>query len=127
MEEKLLIIKEKKTEKKYRYFFKKKNKIKKYNFKKKKIIKKKNFILIKNIPNKSKYPKIGIIINKKNIKKSIQRNKLKRIIRETFRLKQHKIKKINYLIKIINKKILFLKKKKLFKFFIKIWKTQYIN
>ncbi len=123
--EKYYHIEEKKKEKKYLY--KKfslpklmKIKIKNYNYPKKKIY---NFLLIKNKFNKLYYPRIGIIIKKKYIKYSVQRNKIKRIIYETFRLQQYKIKNYDYIL-IIKKNILHIKKK--FSFFIqKVWKKYY--
>lgn len=118
MEKKLFQIKEEKKEKKYkkRFFFKKKNKIKKFkNIKK---IKKYKFIIIKYNKNRLNYPRLGIIINKKIIKYSTIRNKIKRIIRETFRIKQYKIKKIDYLI--ILKKNFFKNIKNMKNYFLKI-------
>ncbi len=105
-EDKFYQIKEKKVEKKYlnkRFFLPKKMKLKIRNlhfFKKKKF----QYILIKNKLNKFNYPRIGVIIKKKYIKLSVKRNKIRRIIYETFRLKQHKIKNIDYLL-ILNKNI----------------------
>ncbi len=124
MEEKFYQIKEKKVEKKYqhkRFFLPKsmKLKTKRFLFTKKKIYK---YLSIKIKLNKLNYPRIGILIKKKNIKYSVKRNKIRRIIYETFRLKQHKIKNIDYLL-IINKNILNLKKK--FFFLKKIWKKYY--
>ncbi|MCV2508569.1 MAG: ribonuclease P protein component [Candidatus Lightella neohaematopini] len=39
--------------------------------------------------NNLNYSRIGIIVPKKNIKKSFQRNRIKRLIREYFRLNVH--------------------------------------
>lgn len=39
--------------------------------------------------NELSYPRITIIVAKKNVKKANQRNRLKRLIRESFRLTQH--------------------------------------
>ncbi|WWO97162.1 MAG: ribonuclease P protein component [Candidatus Dasytiphilus stammeri] len=44
------------------------------------------------------YPRIGICISKKVIKKAHERNRVKRIIRESFRLHQHYIKNIDFII-----------------------------
>ncbi len=118
-EEKLSLTKEKKI--KIKYF----NKI--YKNKKKYYIKINTykFLIIKYIYNNNKFPKIAILIKKKNIKLSTKRNKFKRIILETFRINQYKIKKLNYLI-ILKKNILLLKKKYIFNYFNKIWKKYYI-
>ncbi|QAX82317.1 ribonuclease P protein component [Candidatus Pseudomonas adelgestsugas] len=37
------------------------------------------------------YPRLGLVISKKNVKLSVKRNRLKRLIRETFRLHQDKL------------------------------------
>ncbi len=120
-EEKLSLTKEKKIKIKYlNKYYNNKNKIHN-NIK----INKYKFILIKYINNNKKNPRIGILIKKKYIKLSTTRNKLRRIIKETFRINQYKIKKLDYLI-IIKKNIYLLKKKYLFNYFIKIWKKYYI-
>lgn len=41
--------------------------------------------------NEFTYPRLGISISKKNIKTACERNRLKRIVRECFRLRQHKL------------------------------------
>ncbi len=111
--EKYYQIEEEKIEKKClhkKFTFPKKMKFKIRNilfFKKKTF----HFLIVKNNFNKLNYPRIAIIIKKKYIKLAVQRNKIKRIIYETFRLKQHKIKKNDYLL-IIKKNILYIKKKK---------------
>lgn len=112
MEEKLSLTKEKKIKIKY---FNKICKKKKYYIK----INIYKFIIIKYICNNNKNPKISILIKKKYIKLSTKRNKFKRIILETFRINQYKIKKLNYLI-ILKNNILLLKKKNIFNYFNKI-------
>lgn len=42
-------------------------------------------------PNPLGHPRIGVTISKKRAKTAVQRNRFKRQVRETFRLKQHKI------------------------------------
>ncbi|RUO59077.1 ribonuclease P protein component [Pseudidiomarina insulisalsae] len=42
-------------------------------------------------PNHSDHPRLGITISKKRAKRAVDRNRIKRKIRENFRLKQHKI------------------------------------
>ena len=41
--------------------------------------------------NSSTTPRLGLVIAKKNAKHAVQRNRIKRIARETFRLKQHEL------------------------------------
>lgn len=42
-------------------------------------------------PNSLAYPRLGITVSKRNARLAVQRNQIKRIIRETFRLQQHKL------------------------------------
>lgn len=44
------------------------------------------------------YPRLGLVIAKKNIRQSVQRNRVKRIIRESFRLHQHLLPNIDMII-----------------------------
>lgn len=37
------------------------------------------------------HPRLGLVIAKKNVKLAVQRNRIKRIIRESFRLHQHQL------------------------------------
>jgi ribonuclease P protein component len=39
----------------------------------------------------SNQPRLGLVIAKKNVRHATQRNRIKRIIRESFRLKQHEL------------------------------------
>ncbi len=43
------------------------------------------------IQNSFEHPRLGLAIAKKNIKKAVDRNKIKRVSRESFRLQQHQI------------------------------------
>ncbi|RUO76223.1 ribonuclease P protein component [Idiomarina seosinensis] len=43
------------------------------------------------VPNLLDNPRIGVTVSKKRAKTAVQRNRIKRQIRETFRLRQHKI------------------------------------
>ena len=49
------------------------------------------------------YPRLGIVVAKKNFKKAVSRNYFKRIVREFFRLNQNKIGTID-LVVLVNKK-----------------------
>ena len=42
--------------------------------------------------------RLGLVIAKKNVKLSVQRNRVKRVVRETFRLNQHKLKGIDVIV-----------------------------
>lgn len=43
-------------------------------------------------------PRLGLVIAKKNVRLAVQRNKLKRHIRESFRLKQHHLPPIDAIV-----------------------------
>ncbi len=47
------------------------------------------YLLILTRPNNLENPRLGLVIAKKHIRKANQRNQIKRIIRESFRLRQH--------------------------------------
>lgn len=44
------------------------------------------------------HPRLGLVIAKKNIRHAVQRNRVKRIIRESFRLHQHQLPAIDVII-----------------------------
>ncbi|WP_198246875.1 ribonuclease P protein component [methane-oxidizing endosymbiont of Gigantopelta aegis] len=50
------------------------------------------------IENNLGHPRLGLAIAKKNIKKAVIRNILKRAARESFRLQQHKLKNIDFVV-----------------------------
>ena len=43
------------------------------------------------IENRSGHPRLGFVISKKNAKLAVARNKIKRVIRESFRINQNKL------------------------------------
>jgi len=50
------------------------------------------------IANEGQYPRLGLAIAKKNIKKAVARNRIKRTVRESFRLKQHDLGNIDFVV-----------------------------
>ncbi len=56
------------------------------------------FFTLLAIQNKSGHPRLGLAIAKKNIKKAVTRNLIKRAIRENFRLQQHKLNNIDVVV-----------------------------
>lgn len=54
--------------------------------------------LILAIPNELDHPRLGLVIAKKNVRLAVQRNRAKRSIRETFRLKQHNLPNIDAIV-----------------------------
>lgn len=49
-------------------------------------------------PNQLDRPRLGLIIAKKTAKKAVQRNRVKRITRETFRLNQHELPNVDMVV-----------------------------
>lgn len=50
------------------------------------------------IPNELQRPRLGLVIGKKNIRLAVQRNRIKRHIRESFRLHQHKLPSVDVIV-----------------------------
>ncbi|WP_168895299.1 ribonuclease P protein component [Enterobacteriaceae endosymbiont of Donacia tomentosa] len=80
------------------------------------------YFIILSRKNKIKYSRIGIIISKKKIYKTCNRNRIKRIIREYFRLNQHLLCILDYIIIISNKKIINLNNLNFKNYLENIWK-----
>lgn len=55
-------------------------------------------ILILSRPNDLGHPRLGFVISKKNIRKAVKRNRVRRIIRESFRLNQHNLPSVDMII-----------------------------
>ncbi|CAL1328967.1 Ribonuclease P protein component [Candidatus Providencia siddallii] len=66
------------------------------------------------------YPRIGIIFVKKKIKYAHERNRIKRIIREYFRLHQHELYSMDFIV-LIKKNIVNFHKDKITHLLNKIW------
>lgn len=49
-----------------------------------------NFLLLAR-PNQLSHPRLGMVVAKKNIRFSVDRNRIKRVARASFRLKQHNL------------------------------------
>lgn len=76
-------------------------------FKKKRKISFKEFVIFW-IENQFLHPRIGIFLKKNIIKKAYQRNRIKRLIREVFRLNNKKILFLDFVI-LVKKEIVYLK------------------
>jgi len=48
--------------------------------------------------NSLNHPRLGLVMAKKNIRQSVQRNRVKRIMRDSFRLHQHKLPSVDIII-----------------------------
>ncbi|MGB0733995.1 MAG: ribonuclease P protein component [Pontibacterium sp.] len=55
-------------------------------------------ILLLARPSNHDHPRIGFVIAKKNVRLAVQRNRVRRIIRESFRLNQHNIPPVDIVI-----------------------------
>ncbi|AWH90738.1 ribonuclease P protein component [Buchnera aphidicola (Melanaphis sacchari)] len=66
------------------------------------------------------YPRLGLSIPRKNVKYAYKRNAIKRLIRETFRLSQHKLISMDFVV-IAKKNIIYLKNKKIINVLENIW------
>ena len=56
-----------------------------------------NFVILARL-NSLSHPRLGIIIANRNVKTAIARNRLKRIIRDSFRLQQHNIPGVDIIV-----------------------------
>lgn len=91
----------------------------KYVFKKH-VIQKKTELVILGRPNLLGYPRLGISISRKNIKYAYKRNIIKRLIRETFRVLQHKLTFMDFIV-IAKKNIIFLNNKNIINILENLW------
>lgn len=91
-----------------RFAFSKKNRLfckkdyKRVFFKRKELRNKDFFIYF--CKNNFSYPRLGLAVSKKIFKKAVYRNKIKRIIRETFRKNKNLIPSYDIIVKPIKKK-----------------------
>jgi len=65
-------------------------------------------------------PRLGLVIAKKNVKLATQRNRIKRVLRESFRLKQHTLPHIDIVV-LVRKGIDRLDNQALFSQFNRLW------
>jgi len=66
------------------------------------------------------YPRLGLSISRKNIKHAHNRNLIKRLVRETFRLLQYKLLSMDFVV-IAKKNILYLNNKKIIDMLNSLW------
>ncbi|WP_348769444.1 ribonuclease P protein component [Buchnera aphidicola] len=77
-------------------------------------------LIILGRPNLLGYPRLGISIPKKNIKYAYKRNIIKRLIRETFRLLQHKLIAMDFVV-IAKKNSIFLENRNIINILESLW------
>ena len=49
-------------------------------------------------PNERGHPRLGLIFSKKNVRRAVDRNRLKRIVRESIRLQQHRLPSVDIVV-----------------------------
>ncbi|WWP00273.1 MAG: ribonuclease P protein component [Candidatus Dasytiphilus stammeri] len=76
-------------------------------------------------PNGYKYARLGLIISKHNVKYSCQRNRIKRLIRESFRLTQNELPSMDFII-IIKKTVSLMKNKIIMEKLQELWNHSYL-
>ncbi|WP_343153689.1 ribonuclease P protein component [Buchnera aphidicola (Mindarus keteleerifoliae)] len=69
-------------------------------------------------------PRLGISIARKQIKLSHERIRIKRLVRETFRMSQHKLVKMDFVV-VVKKEVMFLKNDLLNKILRNLWYRHY--
>lgn len=55
-------------------------------------------ILFLALPSQNNHPRLGLVIAKKNVRLAVQRNRIKRIVRETFRLQQNQLSGLDVIV-----------------------------
>lgn len=70
--------------------------------------------------NEFDHPRLGLVIAKKNIRHAVQRNRVKRHLRETFRLKQHQLPAMDVVV-LTRKGLDSLENKEMHREFDKLW------
>ena len=55
-------------------------------------------LLVLSKPNQKPQPRLGLVIAKKNVRLAVQRNRIKRILRESFRLNQHQLPCLDFVV-----------------------------
>ncbi|MBB3190087.1 ribonuclease P protein component [Halomonas cerina] len=49
-------------------------------------------------PNSLGHPRLGLIFSKKNVRRAVDRNRLKRLVRESVRLQQHRLPSVDIVV-----------------------------
>ncbi|MGI4816700.1 MAG: ribonuclease P protein component [Janthinobacterium lividum] len=79
----------------------------------------KNFLMFMYI-NYLQFPRLGVSVSKKNVARSHDRNRIKRLVKESFRLVQHNLLLMDFII-IVKKNIHLLNNNKIFYFLKQLW------
>ncbi|MFQ2196120.1 ribonuclease P protein component [Aeromonas jandaei] len=73
-------------------------------------------------PNSLEHPRLGLAVPKKALKRAVWRNRVKRVVRESFRLKQHQLPAIDIVV-IAKVGVKEMDNEELFKLLEKLWRT----
>jgi len=73
-------------------------------------------------PNTLEHPRLGLAVPKKALKRAVWRNRVKRVVRESFRLKQHQLPAIDIVV-IAKAGVKEMDNEELFKLLEKLWRT----
>ncbi|MGL5949099.1 MAG: ribonuclease P protein component [Aeromonas sp.] len=73
-------------------------------------------------PNSLEHPRLGLAVPKKALKRAVWRNRVKRTIRESFRLTQHQLPSIDIVV-IAKAGVKEMDNEELFKLLEKLWRT----
>lgn len=60
-------------------------------------ISRKSFVVLYR-PNNLSHPRLGIVISKNNVKRAVDRNRLRRLVRESFRQQSHQLKALDIIV-----------------------------
>ncbi|KUE78201.1 ribonuclease P protein component [Aeromonas schubertii] len=74
------------------------------------------------VPNSLDHPRLGLAVPKKALKRAVWRNRVKRVVRESFRLKQHQLPAIDIVV-IAKGGVREMDNEELFKLLEKLWRT----
>jgi ribonuclease P protein component len=61
------------------------------------------FLVVHYMPNSLGYPRVGLIVGKKTARLAVQRNYIKRVLRELFRQERHTLPEVDLLVRPIKK------------------------
>ncbi|WP_372870783.1 ribonuclease P protein component [Shewanella sp.] len=73
------------------------------------------------IPNTQEHPRVGLTVPKKQVKRAHDRNRVKRVIRERFRLQQHELPSLDIVV-LVRKGVMDLDNEALHKLVDKLWR-----
>ena len=73
------------------------------------------------IPNSEQHPRLGLTVAKRYVKRANQRNRIKRVIRDSFRLNQHNIPHLDIVV-LVRNGVMEMENAELHKLIEKLWR-----